>query len=141
MTFNCILLRELIPNLIWIIYWYLCIFSRNMIFFVGYCKIYTGWKCKKMLLFFCDNTFFHDENSITHTSIPNVAKFAKWRPNCQILLVRPAIIFIIFWDSLMFYQIFFSPQVKRSEIIIYKHGIYEFPHELSNDLRLRILGN
>ena len=25
--------------------------------------------------------------------------------------------------------------------ITYKHGIYELPHELSNDLRLRILGN
>ena len=41
----------------------------------------------------------------------------------------------------MFYQIFLSPQVKRWAIIIYKHGIYELPHELPNDLRLRILGN
>ena len=42
----------------------------------------------------------------------------------------------------MFYQIFFSPQVKRGAIIItYKHGIYELPHQLPNDLRLRILGN
>ena len=24
---------------------------------------------------------------------------------------------------------------------MYKHGIYELPHELPNDLRLRILGN
>ena len=40
----------------------------------------------------------------------------------------------------MFYQILISPQVKRSEIITYKHGIYELP----NDLKLRnleILGN
>ena len=35
----------------------------------------------------------------------------------------------------MFYQIFLSPQVNRSAIITYKHGIYELP----NDLRL--LGN
>ena len=32
-------------------------------------------------------------------------------------LGRPSIIFIIFWDILMFYQIFFSPQVKRCAII------------------------
>ena len=46
---------------------------------------------------------------------------------------------IIFWDSLMFYQIFFPPQVKRCTII--KHGIYEFPHELPNDLRLKKIEN
>ena len=39
----------------------------------------------------------------------------------------------------MFYQIFLSPQVKRCAIITYKHGIYELPHELPNDLRLRKL--
>ena len=47
------------------------------------------------------------------------------------------IIFIIFWDVLMFYQIFLSPQVKRSAIISNKHGTNELP----NDLRLRKLGN
>ena len=41
----------------------------------------------------------------------------------------------------MFYQIFFSPQVKRSVIISNKHGTYELPHKFPNDLRLRILGN
>ena len=41
----------------------------------------------------------------------------------------------------MFYQISFSPQVKRCAIITYKHGIYELLHELPNDVRLRILGN
>ena len=41
----------------------------------------------------------------------------------------------------MFYQIFLSLQVKRCTIIIYKHGTYELPHELPNDLRLRKLGN
>ena len=30
---------------------------------------------------------------------------------------------IIFWDFLIFYQIFFLPQVKRSVIISNKHGI------------------
>ena len=37
----------------------------------------------------------------------------------------------------MFYQIFLSPQVKRLAIITYKHGIYELPHELLNNLRLK----
>ena len=41
----------------------------------------------------------------------------------------------------MFYQIFFSPQVKRSAIISNKHGTYELPHELKNNIKLRILGN
>ena len=41
----------------------------------------------------------------------------------------------------MFHHIFNSPQVKRWEIISFKHGIYEMPHELPNDLRLRKLKN
>ena len=57
------------------------------------------------------------------------------------------IIFIIFWDFPMFYQIFPSPQVKRWTIITWKHGIYELPHDFPNHLRLfktedlRKLGN
>ena len=41
----------------------------------------------------------------------------------------------------MFYQIYVSPQVKEWTIISYKHGMYELPNELPNNLRLRILGN
>ena len=41
----------------------------------------------------------------------------------------------------MFHQIFVSPQVKQIVIISNKRGIYELPHELPNDLKLRILGN
>ena len=41
----------------------------------------------------------------------------------------------------MFCKIFLSSQVKRCVIITYKHGIYELPNELPNDLRLAILGN
>ena len=44
---------------------------------------------------------------------------------------------IIFWDFLMLFQTLLSPQVKRCAIITYKNGIYE----LSNDIRLRKLGN
>ena len=47
----------------------------------------------------------------------------------------------MFLDSLMFYQIFLSPQMRRSAIITYKHGICELPRELPNGLLLRILGN
>ena len=39
----------------------------------------------------------------------------------------------------MLYQV--SPQVKWWAIITYKHGIYELPHELPNDLRLTVSGN
>ena len=31
--------------------------------------------------------------------------------------------------------------MKRCAIIVYKHGIYELPHELPNDVRLWKLGN
>ena len=41
---------------------------------------------------------------------------------------------------LMFYQVLLSPQVKRWAIITYKHGIYELPHKLPNDFRLRKVG-
>ena len=41
----------------------------------------------------------------------------------------------------MFYQIFLSTQAKRYAIITYKHGIYELPHQLPNDFRLKIIGN
>ena len=36
----------------------------------------------------------------------------------------------------MFDSTFFSPQVKRSVLVGNKHGIYELPHELPNDLRV-----
>ena len=41
----------------------------------------------------------------------------------------------------MFYQIFLLQQEKRCLIVTYKHGIYELPYKLPNDLRLKILGN
>ena len=39
----------------------------------------------------------------------------------------------------MSHQIFLSLQVKRSVIISNKYGVYEFPYELLNDLKLKIL--
>ena len=51
------------------------------------------------------------------------------------------IIETILWEFLMFYQIFLSWQVKCCAIISNKQSVYELPHELPNDLRLRIFGN
>ena len=51
-------------------------------------------------------------------------------------LISSTIIFRLFWYFLIYYQIFFSPQVKRCAIITYKHGIYDLPHDLPNSLRL-----
>ena len=45
----------------------------------------------------------------------------------------------LFSEYFLFYQIFRSPQVKRCTVITYKHGIYELPHKLPNDLRLKDL--
>ena len=41
----------------------------------------------------------------------------------------------------MFDKISVSPQVKRIVIISNKHGTYELPVELPNDLRFRTLEN
>ena len=41
----------------------------------------------------------------------------------------------------MFEKIFVLPQVKQIVIIGNKHGIYELPQELRNDLSRRTLGN
>ena len=41
----------------------------------------------------------------------------------------------------MFDKIFVSPQVERIVIISNKHGRYDLPHELPNDLRLRSIEN
>ena len=54
---------------------------------------------------------------------------------------KPTIMVIKFRDILLFEQIFLSPQVKRSVVISNKHDMYELPHELLNNIRLRILGN
>ena len=45
----------------------------------------------------------------------------------------------MFMDFLMFFQIFISPQVKRSAIISYTDGIYVLSQKLPNNLRLRYL--
>ena len=49
----------------------------------------------------------------------------------------PTILIIIFWNFIIFKYRSDSPQVKRNFIL----SIAKLPHELPNDLRLRILGN
>ena len=59
----------------------------------------------------------------------------------QIYIYICSIVVIIFRDFLMFYQIFYSPQVKQSMIISNNHGIYKLLQELLSDLSVRILRN
>ena len=51
---------------------------------------------------------------------------------------KPAIIFIIFGNFLMFIKFCFHHKWNDAP---YNHGIYGLAHMLLNDLRLRILGN
>ena len=45
-----------------------------------------------------------------------------------------------FWHFIMFFYRPDEPQVKRNVISCTKNVVYELPHELANNLRLRILG-
>ena len=77
--------------------------------------------------------FFHKLSFLHHLLYSITIKIKK---------IKFTIMVIIFSDFLMFDQIFLSPQVKLVSVITSnKHGIYKLPHELSNDLRHRILGN
>ena len=74
-------------------------------------------------------------SNISCASIPWTFSSMSFYSNFTIIMV------ILFWVFLMFYQIFLFPQVKQSKIISNKHGIYKMPHEMLNDVKLRILGN
>ena len=81
--------------------------------------------------------FIHDvTNKILLRALNYIVDVAMWQnfDNSTILAMTLS-------DFLMFYQIFIPPQVKRIAISSNKHGIYELPNELPNDLTLRILGN
>ena len=71
------------------------------------------------------------ENSISFLKSAVLQLFIKYSQNYATTMV------IIFWECFKFDQILFSPQVQRSPII--RTGIYELPHELPNDLRLKDL--
>ena len=109
--------------------------------------------CDLLLLFFffsfryvvilfmsrCYSLSFLIKSTTTHKITETYLSFSMTTLCCK--WNWATISFTIFWDFSMFYQIFLSPQVKRWAIITYKHGIYELPRDLPNDLRLRILGN
>ena len=67
-------------------------------------------------------------------------EFHTFLTNFELLLVT-TMMDIMFSEFLILYQFIFSPQMKRRMVISNKVGIYELPHELPNNLRLRILGN
>ena len=48
---------------------------------------------------------------------------------------------LLFWNFIMFFYRPDEAQVKRNVISCTKNVVYELPDELTNDLRLRILGN
>ena len=125
--------------------WYRCfpMNFRNFLripFFREHLRVTASFQGRSIESIECLLYYFHLLLRFDQTS---VHEFKLWR--------RPTIIFIIFWDFLMFYQIFFSPQVKRCAIITYKHSIYDprviivyqhnLPYQLPNDLKLRILEN
>ena len=47
----------------------------------------------------------------------------------------------VFSNFTAYYQSFYSLQVRQYLITCTKNTVYKLPHELPNDLRIRILGN
>ena len=90
--------------------------------------------CNKNSIFDVDyaSLFYPKIAVIIHSLSKDVNLLSKKR--------QSTIMVTIFWDFLMFDQIILS-QLKRRVIFSYKHGIYELPYELPNDLRLKISGN
>ena len=74
-----------------------------------------------------------------YTCVTVFAIAIKKQERNQNHLKTSSIVVMIFSD-LMFDQVFLSPQVQRIAIISNKHGIYELPQKLPNDLSLEILG-
>ena len=72
--------------------------------------------------------------SLTRQIFTLVQQFLWWCKTRELSAVQilATIMEIMFWDFLILYQIFISPQVKRSAIISNKQGVYELPHELLN---------
>ena len=77
-----------------------------------------------------------DPSHLAQADLEEAIKSSLSNSQCIDFIWATTILAIIFWDFLMFYQIFLSPQVKRITIISNKHGLYNLPHELTNDLKL-----
>ena len=103
--------------------------------FFRYGDLYPVWKLLSSMEIFIQCEDFY----VVWRLLFSMETFVQYRELYLVWRLLPTIIFIIFWDFLMFYQIFLSPHVKQCAIIAYKHGIYEMPHELPNNVRLTIL--
>ena len=108
-------------------------------FFVGV----SDYRSHRSILIFLISLFFLSCSQFRLSTVfkPSYLKLWKEFILSFLLTLSSTTSFITFWNFLMFYQTFLSPQVKSCAIITYKHGMYELPHQLPNDLTLRILGN
>ena len=117
-------------------------------FLAKQCLCALGWHCTSNFLVQCylrfiwtilyrKKIFCNDVLILLGTTLHRLKPCAMLSLRFKTTMHRKksSIIDIIFWDFLIVYQIFFSPQVKRSMIINNKHFIYELPHKLPNDLR------
>ena len=100
-------------------YWYIS--NKMLLLYLCVCffKLTFHWKCY----------------NVSATSLKTLAgkKNLQRRLHFQINPFKAptpclTIIFIILWDSFIFYQILLSPQVKQCTIITYRHYIYELLH-------------
>ena len=67
--------------------------------------------------------------------------FSQLYTNWDSIFAKSTILVILFSNFTMCECMCDSPQVKRNVISSIANLVYELPHELPNDLRLRVLGN
>ena len=94
----------------------------------------TNWNMQTSIVVF---TFF-----CFRSEIPFLGKFDQESQNCQFKMKFGT--YNHFHNILRLFDVlptFISREVKRCAIIYHKHGTFELPDELPNDLRLRILEN
>ena len=103
--------------------------------FLTYRRAYNRTKATKVISS-CTSKLFSLNNSNSSSKEPSSSSSQKYS-----LDAIATIIFVIRWDFLISYQISLSPPLKRCAIITHNYGIYKLPHELPNDLELRILAN
>ena len=78
-------------------------------------------------------------NSSLHKTLSS--KFRSWNTPKKQKKALQIMILIIFWNFFIFFQFFILPQGKQCAIITYKINTCQLPHELPNQLNLRISGN
>ena len=102
------------------------------------------------LLFFCETIFKLDwrlckaQSRLGGTTAQNLLTWddpTELRSRLRSGEISPTILVIIFWNFTIFQYISNSPKIKRNLICSIANLVYELPHELPNDLKLRILWN